>query len=125
MNRVSTSLIAAILILALACPAVMAGGPLVRKKPKVVKDFIFVATAKNFRGALYIGYGPTAAHAAEMAIVKCSQDSVIPMSCEVCKMRKELASGDGVALPPMAKKKYSKTSKLPEPPGFPWRKPMP
>ena len=31
---------------------------------------MFVATAKNFRGALYQGFGPTPGHAAEMAIVK-------------------------------------------------------
>ena len=42
-----------------------------------------MATAKNARGALYQGFGPTPGHASEMAIVKCSQDSFIPPSCKV------------------------------------------
>jgi hypothetical protein len=48
---------------------------------------VFVATAKNLRGALYQGVGPTPAHASEMAIVKCSQDSFIPPSCKVVLVR--------------------------------------
>ena len=55
---------------------------------------MFVATAKNLRGALYQGYGPTPGHASEMAIVKCSQDSFIPPTCRVICVRMEM--------PPMA-----------------------
>ncbi len=51
---------------------------------------IFVATAKNLRGALYLGVGPTPAHASELAIVKCSQDSFIPATCKVVTVRKEI-----------------------------------
>jgi hypothetical protein len=50
---------------------------------------MFVATAKNLRGALYLGYGPTPKHASEQAIVKCSQDSVIPRTCKVTCIRSE------------------------------------
>jgi hypothetical protein len=50
---------------------------------------LFVATAKNLRGALYLGYGPTPKHASEQAIVKCSQDSVVPRTCKVMCIRSE------------------------------------
>jgi hypothetical protein len=50
---------------------------------------MFVATAKNFRGALYLGVGPTPGHAAEQAVVKCSQDSFIPPTCKVICVRME------------------------------------
>ena len=52
-------------------------------------DALFVATAKNFRGALYQGIGPTPCHASEMAVVKCSQDSFAPRSCRVISVRME------------------------------------
>lgn len=52
-------------------------------------EAFFVATAKNFRGALYQGVGPTPGHASEMAIVKCSQDSFAPRSCRVVGVRME------------------------------------
>ena len=55
----------------------------------VTADAFFVATAKNFRGALYQGVGPTPGHASEMAIVKCSQDSFAPRSCRVVGVRME------------------------------------
>ncbi|MFC1834972.1 hypothetical protein ACFL2Q_09580 [Thermodesulfobacteriota bacterium] len=48
---------------------------------------VFVATAKNFRGAMYLGYGPTPQHASEQAIVKCSQNSFIACTCRVVCMR--------------------------------------
>lgn len=57
--------------------------------PAAEAGWIYVATAKNVRGALYLGAGPTPSHAAEAAIVKCSQESIIPMTCKVCRMRKE------------------------------------
>ena len=68
-------------------------------------DAFFVATAKNFRGALYQGVGPTPGHASEMAIVKCSQDSFAPRSCRVVTVRMECP-------PPVCapKKTYKKTS---------------
>jgi len=52
-------------------------------------EALFVATAKNFRGALYQGIGPTPGHATEMAVVKCSQDSFAPRSCRVIAVRME------------------------------------
>ncbi len=68
-------------------------------------DAFFVATAKNFRGALYQGVGPTPGHASEMAIVKCSQDSFAPRSCRVVGVRMECP-------PPVCapRKTYKKTS---------------
>ena len=62
---------------------------------------MFVATAKNFRGALYQGFGPTPGHAAEMAIVKCSQDSFVPPSCRVMCVRMEVPPV--VCAPPVRK----------------------
>ena len=50
---------------------------------------VFVATAKNLRGAIYLGMGPTPYHASEIAISKCSQNSVIPCSCKVLCVRME------------------------------------
>jgi hypothetical protein len=50
---------------------------------------IFIATAKNFRGALYQGVGPTPVHASEAAVIKCSQDSFVPPSCRVVSVRME------------------------------------
>jgi hypothetical protein len=50
----------------------------------------FVATAKNLRGALYQGVGPTPQHASEQAIIRCSQDSFIPPSCRVVCVRMEV-----------------------------------
>ncbi|MGB9618027.1 MAG: hypothetical protein ACP5M0_01060 [Desulfomonilaceae bacterium] len=52
-------------------------------------EAFFVATAQNFRGALYQGFGPTPGHASEMAIVKCSQNSFAPRSCRVIEVRME------------------------------------
>ncbi len=52
-------------------------------------EALFVATAQNFRGALYQGIGPTPCHASEMAVVKCSQDSFAPRSCKVISVRME------------------------------------
>jgi hypothetical protein len=123
MKRILTLTILAVVIAIFTAGAVMAGGVKVKVAPPPEK-FIYVATAKNLRGALYIGHGPTASHAAEMAIVKCSQDSVIPMTCEVCKMRKEPVTGPLAKAPAKMMKKYSKTIPGPEPPAFPWRKPM-
>ncbi|MGC8659749.1 MAG: hypothetical protein ACP5U1_11800 [Desulfomonilaceae bacterium] len=52
-------------------------------------EALFVATAQNFRGALYQGIGPTPCHASEMAVVRCSQDSFAPRSCKVISVRME------------------------------------
>lgn len=83
----------------------------------------FVATAKNARGALYQGVGPTPAHASEAAIVKCSQDSFIPPSCRVTCVRAECPPP--VCAPPM-RKPISKTgmSRAYPGPGY-WGRPMP
>jgi hypothetical protein len=51
---------------------------------------MFIATARNLRGALYLGYGPSPHHASETALAKCSQDSVLPFSCKVLEVRMEL-----------------------------------
>jgi hypothetical protein len=51
---------------------------------------MFVATAKNLRGALYLGYGPTPGHASEAALVRCSQDSFLPPTCKVICVRMEV-----------------------------------
>ncbi|MBM4327803.1 MAG: hypothetical protein FJ118_11645 [Deltaproteobacteria bacterium] len=69
---------------------------------------LFVATAKNFRGALYLGYGPTPTHASEQAVVKCSQDSFIPPSCKVVCVRAECP-------PPCPPPKARKTAKVYKP----------
>ncbi len=67
---------------------------------------VFVATAKNMRGALYQGFGPTPGHATEMAIVKCSQDSFVPPSCKIVAVRMECPPP--VCAPPI-RKSISKT----------------
>ncbi|MEJ2718503.1 MAG: hypothetical protein P8182_15440, partial [Deltaproteobacteria bacterium] len=65
---------------------------------------VFVATAKNLRGAIYLGVGPTPYHASEMAISKCSQNSVIPPTCRVLCVRMECPP----APPPMVRKSIRK-----------------
>jgi len=83
---------------------------------------VFVATAKNLRGALYQGVGPTPGHASEMAMIKCSQDSFIPPACRVLCVRMECPPP--VCAPPMAmmpppppvrKTRVSKTHPAPYP----------
>jgi hypothetical protein len=83
---------------------------------------VFVATAKNLRGALYLGYGPTPCHASEMAMVKCSQDSFIPPSCRVLCVRMEcpppVCASPMAMLPPprhIRKTRVSKTHRPPYP----------
>jgi hypothetical protein len=124
MKRILTLLTITAVVLALGAGAAMAGGVKVKVKPPT-KKFIYVATAKNLRGALYIGHGPSASHAAEMAIVKCSQDSVIPMTCEVCKMRQEPVTGPLAKAPVKTRGKHISKIPGPVPPAIPWRKPMP
>ncbi len=51
---------------------------------------MFVATAKNLRGAIYMGYGPTPGHASEQALVSCSQNSFLPPTCKVICVRMEV-----------------------------------
>lgn len=50
----------------------------------------FVAMARNLRGALYMGYGPSPYHASEMALAKCTQDSFFPLKCRVVNVRMEV-----------------------------------
>ena len=84
---------------------------------------MFVATAKNARGALYQGFGPTPGHASEMAIVKCSQDSFIPPSCKVVCVRMDCPPP--VCLPPMRQPiRKTKVSRA-YPAGYSWGRPMP
>ncbi len=81
---------------------------------------VFVATAKNFRGALYVGFGPTPGHACEAAVVKCSQDSFIPPSCKVVSVRAECPP----PCPP-PRKMVRKSSVKAYPPMYPMGRPMP
>jgi hypothetical protein len=74
MKRKFVVIIAGVLLVLMVAAVSHAGG-------------VFVATSKNFRGALYQGFGPTPAHASEMAMVKCSQDSFVPPSCRVVSVR--------------------------------------
>lgn len=69
-------------------------------------DAFFVATAQNFRGALYQGFGPTPGHASEMALVKCSQNSFAPRSCRVLEVRMECPPPP---CPPPLRKPMTKT----------------
>ncbi len=71
---------------------------------------LFVATAKNLRGALYLGYGPTPKLASEQAVVKCSQDSLIPPTCKVVCVRAECAKPP--CLGPQPTKMPTKVKKL-------------
>ncbi len=50
---------------------------------------MFIATARNLRGALFVGYGPSPYHASEMAMAKCSQHSWLPFKCRVLGVRME------------------------------------
>ncbi|MFA6223721.1 MAG: hypothetical protein WC647_15535 [Desulfomonilaceae bacterium] len=76
-------------------------------------EALFVATAKNFRGALYQGIGPTPGHATEMAVVKCSQDSFAPRSCRVLSVRMECPPP--VCAPPRKMIRKSRYSCAPAP----------
>jgi len=69
---------------------------------------MFVATAKNLRGALYQGFGPTPGHASEMALVKCTQDTFIPPTCRVIAVR--LDCPPPMMAPPPARKPIRKSS---------------
>lgn len=92
---------------------------------------MFVATARNFRGALYLGYGPTPAHACECAVVKCSRDSFIPPSCKVVSVRMECPPPLCLPAPPpqkpIRKSVYKSAPMAPKgyPSGYPWGRPMP
>lgn len=82
----------------------------------------FVATAQNFRGALYQGFGPTPGHASEMAFVKCTQNSFAPRSCRVVEVRVECPPPP---CPPPMRKPMSKTRiSYDSPQGPPWGSPM-
>jgi len=84
---------------------------------------MFVATAKNARGALYQGFGPTPGHASEMAVVKCTQDSFIPPSCKVVGVRMDCPPP--VCLPPMRKPIRKAKVSSTYPAGYSWGRPMP
>jgi len=94
MNRKFTGFIAVLLLVLAATATSYANG-------------FFVATAQNFRGALYQGMGPTPGHASEMAVVKCSQDSFLPCSCKVVSVRMECPPA--AMCPPPLRKPLSKT----------------
>jgi hypothetical protein len=90
---------------------------------------LYVATVKNFRGAMYLGNGPTPGHAAECAMAKCTQDSFISASCKVVCMRAEALP----APPPVMMKQTSKyrapkkAAAAAQPMGnaYSWGRPMP
>lgn len=84
---------------------------------------MFVATAKNMRGALYLGVGPTPQHASEQAMVKCSQDSFIPPSCKVVCVRMD--APPPVCAPPMRKPIRKSGVAKSYPPQYSWGRPMP
>lgn len=90
MNRKFVVLVSGVLFVLFLASVCQAGG-------------VFVATAKNLRGALYQGFGPTPGHASEMAIVKCSQDSFVPPSCKVVSVRMDCPPP--VCAPPMPMRK--------------------
>lgn len=110
MNRKFVALIAGLLFVLMLAAVSHAGG-------------VFVATAKNFRGALYQGFGPTPGHACEMAIVKCSQDSFAPRSCKVVSVR--LDCPPPVCAPPAPMRKPIKKTQAAGYPGGYWGRPMP
>lgn len=85
----------------------------------------FVATAKNMRGAMYQGVGPTPGHASEQAIVKCSQDSFIPPSCRVVCVRMEAPPMPPPALMRKPVKVYKKSARPYPSGGYPWGAPRP
>jgi hypothetical protein len=95
---------------------------------------MFVATAKNARGALYLGFGPCVGNATEMAMVKCSQDSFIPPSCKIVAVRQECpvpmcAPVCAPACAPMPMRRPIRKIHFPRACGFPhhcgWGRPMP
>jgi hypothetical protein len=96
---------------------------------------MFVATAQNFRGAIYQGVGPTPGHACESAMVKCSQDSFIPPSCKVVAVRAECPppvcypAPPPMAQRPMAQRPMRKSVTKSASPNYPatysWGRPMP
>lgn len=50
---------------------------------------VYVATAQNFKGMLFTGYGPTPDHAGQMALSGCAGHSFLPITCKVIAMRAE------------------------------------
>ncbi len=84
----------------------------------------FVATARNFRGALYQGVGPTPGHASEMAMVRCSQDSFAPPSCRILAVRGECPPPMCAPMP-MRKPIRKAHVAAPYPGAYPIGRPMP
>lgn len=89
---------------------------------------MFVATARNFRGAMYQGIGPTPAHACENAMIKCSQDSFVPPSCKVVAVRMECPPPACFVPPPVPPmRRQIQKSHMPRPnypAGYSWGRPM-
>jgi hypothetical protein len=106
MTKKSIVLVAALLCVVLTAASSDAAG-------------VFVATAKNLRGALYMGFGPSPGHASEMAMVKCSQNSFMPGTCKVLCIRMEcppVAFAPPPPMPAVRKTKVSKSYPGPRPP---------
>ncbi len=110
MNRKFVVVIAGLVFMLMLAATCQAGG-------------VFVATAKNIRGALYQGFGPTPGHASEMAVVKCSQDSFIPPSCKVVSVRMECPPP--VCAPPMRKPIQKSRMSQTYPAAYSYGRPMP
>jgi hypothetical protein len=70
---------------------------------------IFVATAQNMRGAMYLGYGPTPQCASEKAMESCTRDSWIPCSCKIRCIRCEMVPDHPIAMVPQKVRPQYKT----------------
>jgi len=74
---------------------------------------LFVATAQNFRGVMFTGYGPGPDLAARTALAACAQHSVLPPTCRVIDIHVEAP----LLPPPMAiapMPKYNKSAAKPK-----------
>lgn len=87
---------------------------------------LFVATAQNFRGALYLGYGPSPCAATEAAVAKCSQDSFFTRSCKVVGVRMECPPPPPMPAmyPPIQKAKPKVSQPYGPPPPYKCGRPM-
>ncbi len=90
----------------------------------------YVATVKNFRGAMYLGSGPSPAAAAECAMAKCTQDSFFACSCKVACMRAEaLPAPPPVMMKQTSKFRYPRKAAVhpaqPVANAYSWGRPMP
>ncbi len=90
----------------------------------------YVATVTNFRGAMYLGSGPTPGHAAECAMAKCTQDSFFACSCKVSCMRAEaLPMPPPVMMKQTSRHRFSRRAAAavaqPMANSYSWGRPMP